>query len=88
MFTANNVKGRQRPKSWMPVSENQRRKQKHEDTITRLFANLMDLPEARMFFMFSHFLKTLLVLNLFLCISFTIYNAILFWRNLIKKKNN
>ena len=31
----------------MPVSENQRRKKKHEDTITKLFANLMELPEAR-----------------------------------------
>ena len=42
------TKERQRPKSWMPVSENQRRKQKHEDMITRLFANLMELPEARL----------------------------------------
>ena len=47
----------------MPVSENQRRKQKHEDSITRLFANLMDLPEARKGFCF--FYLELCIWNLF-----------------------
>ncbi|XP_066917066.1 uncharacterized protein [Clytia hemisphaerica] len=40
---------RQRPKSWMPQSEAQRKKQQQhrEDKITELFANLMDLPKPK-----------------------------------------
>lgn len=47
------LKLRQRPKSWVPLSETQQRKQqqqqteKEEDPVTELFAHLMELPLSK-----------------------------------------